>query len=280
MANMAPARYGVVCLLGTCLLLGGCQGFVGAEEESAGTPTVTAVPVPQDEGSGVSSEGVNAARLAETHRQVLSGTNYTLTLQNRLIIDGDPRRVTTRSRRVASGAREYRITRTEQTSNFAPSNYAGVTGYWYNGSSELFRYARETSQRYTAVDKPGRGLLNDPTEHQTIAGMLRAFDTETVTPKRLSNGSYRLRVADLSRSTGIPELGYFVAPRNATLRMTVDRRGYVKSYRVAYAATIAGTDRQVLVIRRLTVSRVGQTQVTPPDWASRVQTVPPAEMER
>jgi hypothetical protein len=219
----------------------------------------------------VSTEGIDAARLAETHQQVLSGMNYTLTLRNRLVTDGEPRRVTTRRREVAPGAREYQFARSERTNSFAPSNYAGVAGYWYNGSSELVKYAREAGQQYTVSNDPGRGLLDDPTEHQTIAAMVRAFDTESVTPRRLSDGSYRLRVTELSRATGIPELGYFVAPRNATLELTVDELGYVERYRVAYTATIAGTDRQIRVIRQLTVSQVGQTQVAPPEWADRVR---------
>lgn len=267
--NGLATRGGVVCLLGICLLLSGCQGLVAVDEGSSTTPTVTPAPVPERTSAGVSADAVDADRLAESHRLVLSRTNFTLALRERLVIDGERRRVTTRRRQVAPGGRAYLVTRTERTADFAPSNYAGVTGYWYNGSTELVRYARDAPQRYAEVDDPGPGLLDDPTEHRTVGGMVGAFDTAALTSTRLSNGSYRVRADNLSQSTQIPELGYFVAPTNATLRLTVDRRGFVGSYRVAYTATIAGTDRRVRVVRELDVTRVGQTAVEPPAWPVR-----------
>lgn len=267
MAAASVARYGVAFLLGGCLVFAGCQALMGADERSPETPTVTPASVPERTSVGVSTDGVDAARLAERHREVLTWTNYTLVLTERLVIDGEPRRITTRRRQVGPDARAYLVTRTERTDDFAPSNYAGIAGYWYDGSTELIRYSESTRQRYEAVEEPGLGLLDDPTEHRTIARMVRAFNTATATQQRFPNGSYRVRAGTLSGSTGIPELGYFVAPRNATLTLTVAPRGFVKRYRVAYTANIAGTDRQVRVVRELRVSRVGQTTVRPPPWA-------------
>lgn len=253
------------------MLLAGCQGLVGVDERADSTSTVTPAPVPDQASEAVSADGVDAGRLAETHRQALARTNYTLTLEERLVIDGEPRRVTTRRRQVEAEGRAYRITRTERTEAFAPSNYAGIAGYWYNGSTELVRYPPSTGQRYKAVENPSQGLLNDPTEHRTIEGMVSAFDTKTGTRERLPNRSYLVRTNDMSQSARIPRLGYFVNPRNATFSLTVTPRGFVERYRVSYAATIAGTDRQVRVVRKLEVTRVGRTAVQPPAWAGAAQ---------
>lgn len=277
MTSTLVARPAVVVLLGVCLLLAGCQGFTDPVDRSPETPTLTPAPVPERAGGSVSADGVDAGQLAERHRQSLSRTNYTLTLTERLVIDGEPRRVTTRRRLVAPDARAYLLTRTERTTDFAPSNYAGITGYWYNGSTELLEYARNTGPRYDAVDDPGPGLLDDPTEHRTIAGILRAFETTETTPRRLPDGSYRLRTDDLSASARLPELGYFVAPRNASLEATVHRRGFVQHYRVAYTATIAGSDRQVRVVRELRVTDTGRTTVTPPAWAGMARSASEGE---
>ena len=273
------ARYGLACLLCVSLLLAGCQGLAGTGGESGdatGTRTVTPAPVPAPEraSAGVSAAGLDAGALAESHRAVLSGTNYTLTLTERLVIDGDPRRVTTRRRQVVTGARAYLVTRTERTREFAPSNYAGVTGYWYDGTTEFVRYAPGAERRYAARDSAGTGLLADPTEHRTVAGMVRAFDTAEATPRRLPNGTVQVRAERLSRSNRIPEPGYFVSPRNATLRLAVSPGGFVRRYRVAYTATIAGTDRQVRVVRELAVTDVGRTAVAPPAWAGEARSEP------
>jgi len=270
-ASTSAGRYGAVWLLVICLLLAGCQGLVGVDERSSDTPTVTPAVVPDQASEAFSAEGVDAGRLAELHRQALVRTNYTLTLSERLVIDGDPRRVTTRRRQVGAEARAYGITRTERTENFAPSNYAGIEGYWYNGSTELIRYPRSAGQRYEEVENPSQGLLTDPTEHRTIEGMVSAFDTKAGTRERLPNGSYLVRTGELSRADRIPGLGYFVDPRNATLSLVVNPRGFVERYRVSYSATIAGTDRQVEVSRELKVTRVGRTAVRPPAWAGAGQ---------
>lgn len=62
--------------------------------------------------------------------------------------------------------------------------------------------------------------------------MVRAFDTETGTGERLPNGSYLVRADDMSQSDRIPEFEYFVDPRNATLILMVNPRGFVEPYRV------------------------------------------------
>ena len=276
MVTARTARCGQVCLLGVGLLLAGCQGFVD-EPATTETPTVTPAPVPEQEPTGLSAGEVDAGPLAEGHRAALSRTNYTLTVTERLFIDGEPRRVTTRTRRVGRGGRAYLVTRTERTNRFAPSNYAGMTGYWYDGSTELIRYAADARRRYDRSDSPGNGLLDDPTEARTVAGTVRAFDTEATAPRQLADGSFHVRVEGLARPNRIPELGYFVSPRNGTLRLTVDQNGFVRWARLAYDATLAGTDRQVHVVRELTVTDVGETAVDPPGWAGRARS--PAEAD-
>lgn len=254
-------------LLACCLVLAGCNGLGGTDVE----PTVTPVPVPDTTPVGVTGDGIDVDRLADGHRAALSAANYSLEIEERVVIDGRVRRVTTRHREVSRNADAYAITRRERTVNFSPSNYAGATGYWYNGTVEYIRYDNGTTPQYARFEGSASGPLLDPTEHRTIAGLFAAFGVEGTAPTRAGNGSYTIRSETLTTPAQVPRTVYIVAPRNGTLRAVVGERGIVRRYRVTYTGTLAGTEQSASVVREIRVTGVGETRVRPPAWVAEAR---------
>lgn len=257
-------RLTLAALLACCLVLAGCNAIGGGEP----TPSVTPAPVPDTTPVGISDDGLNVDRLADAHRGALLATNYTMEIAERVVIDGRVRRVTTRRREVAQGARAYVIDRRERTVEFSPSNYAGATGYWYNGTVEFIRYSNGTTPAYARFERRTSGPLLDPTEHRTVAGLFAAFAVEGTVPTRRASGEYAVRSDALTAPEQIPGTVYIVAPRNGTLRAVVDERGIVRRYRVSYTGTLAGTERTARVIRETRLTAIGTTRVRPPAWVA------------
>lgn len=241
--------------------LAGCGSLVGES-----TPTLTPVGSSTDGIPGLTSTGVDATALAESHEAVLSETNYTVSVRERISQNGTVRRNATRYREVAAGARRYALTRVQRTSGFPSSALAPSIAYWYDGTSVVTRIGNGSGARYDRYPTSPPGPLFDPTSHEGIAGIFGAFTLRQV---ETANGTIRLESTGFPRPQSAPTPSFVGTARNASLQALVSPRGYVESYRYEYEANATAVDGSVRVTRRVQFRDVGATAVSRPAWTAR-----------
>ena len=253
------------CLFVALVLLAGCNGLSGG----SGTPTLT--PANASAGTdelGISASGVEPPVLADTHDAVLSTTNYTLVVRERILWENRTLRNTTFHRRVARGGDRYSINRTHETSGVPSTTLAQRIDVWYDGESALTRLGGTAEARYQRTPTSPPGPLPDPSSHWRIEDALAGFEV-AVSPRANASGYHVVSTRDADAAS-LATPTYVGQARNASMRAFVSDRGVVQFLRVSYDATYAGRPERVRVVRSIRVSDLGTTTVEPPAWTAAV----------
>lgn len=247
-------------------LTAGCNGIAGDDRERAadGTATVTPAPVPAA-GPFADTDGVPDARtLATGHATTLARTNYTVVIRERVTAGNRTLRADNRRREVGRNAERYLLRRERTTRGLSLNAIAPVVSYWYDGSTVVSRVGANgsTVRRYPGTTGP----LSAPSDREYLERLATAFALDR------GNGtdgvvfrSTRLAAPEFAPSSVVDR------PRNASVAIRVDRRGYVESYRYAYNGTVSGVEERVRVVRVVRFEDVGRTRVTPPEWVTRAR---------
>jgi hypothetical protein len=257
------------CLLVVLVLLAGCNGLA----DGSATPTLT--PANASAGSsdrGISASGVQPSALADTHDTVLSTTNYTLVVHERVLSANRTLRNTTFHREVARGGDRYSINRTHETSGIRSTTLAQRIDVWYDGEAALTRLGGRAEARYQRTPTSPPGPLPDPSSHWRIEDAVAAFEVQ-VSERPNASGYRVVSTRDLDADS-LATPTYVGQARNASLRALVADDGVVRYLRVSYDATYAGRPDQVRVVRSVRVSRIGATTVEAPPWTVAVPEQP------
>lgn len=285
---MTDRALAVTVALAAYLLLAGCSGFAGQSTPPPQSPTVTPVEVPQgaalDGGRllapGLGSTGVfDAAALARAHRDRLATTTYHL-VRNRTVRYANDSRAADRPEAsldfvhervvVTSGDSAYTFTKLETSRRAwsAAADYSRVD-IWFREPVVRNRFvdAGGTARYWGFDDEPSGGPLRDPSSHDLIADDLAAVETR-VTGQETVDGVTRFRVrgSGFENASRLSTPPLATDPRNVTLTGTVDERGLVVSYTLAYDATftVDGSRLRVGHVHRL--QEVGGVSLPRPGW--------------
>lgn len=265
---MTRTLVGVVLFV-ALLALAGCNGLSGG----SGTPTLT--PANASGGGeqvGISAAGVEPPVLADTHDTVLSTTNYSLVVRERILLENRTLRNTTFHRRVARGGDRYSINRTHETSGVPSTTLAQRIDVWYDGEVALTRLGGTAEARYQRTPTSPPGPLPDPSSHWRIEDALAAFEVQVT--QRANASGYRVVSTRDVDAASLATPTYVGQARNASMRALVSDRGVVRFLRVSYDATYTGRPDRVRVVRSIRVSRVGTTTVEAPPWTAAVPEKP------
>jgi hypothetical protein len=243
-------------------LLAGCNALTGDRS------TLTPANASAGGATGISESGVQPATLADSHDAVLSRTNYTVVVRERILQGDRTLRNTTFRRRVARGGDRYSINRTHETDGIQPSTLAPRIDVWYDGEEALTRLGGTESPRYQRTPTSPPGPLPDPSSHWRIEDALTAFELRV--SARANASGYRVRSIRPVGLDSLPTPTYVGRARNGSFRATVSERGVVAYSRVTYTATYANRERPVRVVRSIRISDVGSTRVDPPRWVAAV----------
>lgn len=273
-----------VAAIACLLVLAGCGGFAsGGDGAASPTPTATAAPVPTDSPTprpgpgdvpGLSARDVeDPFALARAHRTMLANTTYTVrTNETTWFPNG-----TLRSRAVT-------VSRVEPGSLF--DRYHSVTtfggpvapaGVPYPNATRVETYAGELV--YLAVTYPNgtttyRSFRPSDFRRRTLALLFSSFETRVVGRTACGNETC-YRVA----STALDAPGFLAAAFvrlpdrsvvDGSLVALVDRRGFVRAYRVRYR--VETPDGTYTAVRRVTYSGLGETTVERPAWVENATT--------
>jgi hypothetical protein len=276
----------VVC----CLLVAGCSGPTDRPGPTPDTPTLTPADVPEAadlEGGrllapGLSTDGVfDPGALARAHRDRLSTTSYRV-VRNRTVRYANESLAAPTDRQsldfvheeavVATDVTAYRFTKLETSGQawVAAEPYSRVD-VWYDAPLVRNRLVDTggTERFWGFDDEPAGGPLAGPSAHRLVRADLSAVKVRVVDREAVGDRTvYRLRGSRLvdAENLSVPPLG--TDPRNVSFTASVDSRGVVRSYTLAYDATftVDGSTLRVRQTHRLTA--VGEATVGRPDWLS------------
>ena len=285
MTDRAPA---VTLALAACLFVAGCSGFAGQATTGSQSPTVTPVAVPQgaalDGGRllapGLGSTGVfDAAALARAHRDRLATTTYHLVRNRTVRYANDSRAADSPEASldfvheravVASGDSAYTFTKLETSRRAwsAAADYSRVD-IWFREPVVRNRFvdAGGTARYWGFDDEPSGGPLRGPASHAVVADHLAAVETR-VTAQETVDGATRFQVrgSALENASRLSPPPLATAPRNVTFTGTVDERGVVVSYTLAYDATFTVDGSRLRVRHVHQLREVGGVVLSRPGW--------------
>lgn len=245
------------------VLLAGCGELV-TQDQPAIDETVTPAPVPStptpapEVAPGISQDGVDAVAVSERHEAALDGEAYTLRLTaqrggtndtavgGQTVVKTDP------------DADQYFTTERYPVAR-GPFNQTGFA-VWYDGDHSFVRTTFATG----------------PPEHQRFSGPVREPDASTPVVRDLFS---RLTVTQVSREddgstvvrgslnpvAGTGGLGQVSDSTNGSMSARVHADGYVEHLVVGYDAPVNTSAERVR--EEMTITDVGETTVTEPDWA-------------
>lgn len=266
---MVPFRTGVV--LAFALLAAGCSGLAAPETESPVTPA----PVPSATPMAPSGDGPPTA-VADTHRAVLSTTNYTVRTEWHVVArDGDTRVRSRHVRRVEAGGRAYSgVYRSRTNAHPVYANNSRHVAYWTNGTAEALDYVETESapRLYTQIES---GPASDLTTAGTIQRLLAGTDATVV--ERTESGRTVVGATETTRAYVVRKSPYVTDLSDLDLRIVVSSAGVVERWHVTYDARLTspfddGESVPVTVVRSGTVTDVGSTAVDRPDWVANATT--------
>ncbi|EMA55527.1 MULTISPECIES: hypothetical protein [Halococcus] len=256
------------------VVLAGCSGVFGGDGGGESTPTVTPMTVPTDEPTptpvpqlapGLTGQGIeNASALVAAHSSFLQNRSFTersnstgLGPNGSVLVD------TTSTLHVGSGDEGiYAVTERNSSEGYSPypETLAARTEVWSNDGRTLWnrtyangttRYDRLDSSSQTRFGAAGAGLRY----------RLEWFTTDTTSvTERQRNGSTLYLVRGKTRTEQT------FANGNTSLRMLVDRRGVIHSYRTVQQ--LSGNENLTRVVSTTRFSAIGATDVPDrPSWA-------------
>jgi len=276
-------RPGVLLAVASLIVLAGC-GSAGGPSTASPAETLTPAPVPTtpasdatvDHGPNVTNGRVSDPwRFGLTHRRALWNTSYTVTINQTIVAGNETIQYLDRRARVEAGGDRYALTQRSNNTGYATRLAAGPEyGIWQTADRGWYRLAGPHHVQYGRIDGVRGRSGSDPTDHERVADLLTAFSIERRDLSSTRRVRYRLLSTGLVEPTALDPPPQLVDPRNASLNLLVDSAGIVRSYRVSYRATYR--DRPVTVTRSLTITGVGSTTASPPDWlpAARNETRP------
>lgn len=253
-------------LVALAVFAAGCSGALGGGTPSA---TVTPAPVPSATATPTSPlPGVTDGRLADpwalasAHRSALSGTSYTRTRVERLVV-GNATRWTIASRtRVAPDGRAHTVIVPE-----GPARPPTVL----SGTTRIERYVGE-SATWVAVRRHGERRVTRYPQGFAISRpqlypVLASVRVRVAGRERMRAGvRYRLAGAGV-RDEGLlrTAAGHreAVEPR---LSATVTPRGVVRAYEFTYRVATPPSTAPRRFVHEFRIRKVGETSVSEPGW--------------
>lgn len=267
-----------------CVILAGCGGTT---VQSTPSPTVSPAPVPTTDPTtpaplppGVTIDGVDdPTGLAAAHATALNGSyvlraNQTFRTENGSLL-------AQRAITVRLGANHERFyTTLEVRGSMATHEYGTPpvrAEFWSDGNQYLRAVDGTEYGTYTPAVSYSGGYVIGTGEywvtvvapggqpHQDIAPLFGATDLRvTSRDRRYGRVRYRLRSVDRSQREPLARIEPVDDIRNLTLKATIDGRGLVRSYRLAYTGKLYG--HTVRVTRTVSYAGVGTTTVPRPAW--------------
>jgi len=270
---VTAGRLLLAAALVVALPLSGCNAVPGGDDPSA--PTATPAPVPtdgRDSGAtaaaptvapGVDERGVvSAVDLAAAHREALLSTTFTRSVEEIIRGPNGTLRRTNRTTRAEFDPIAYRYVRNQSAVEGYPvQSFATRFELWSNDSRAVSRVVRNGSVSYRSDRAVAFGeAVTSITGNEAIIRLFSAFEFRVDS----TEDGYRLRSTRLldARNFPVPMLTEDVS--NATMTARISEAGVVRSYRVAYDATLR--DRRVRIVERAEVRALGETTVERPGW--------------
>lgn len=274
---MRAGLWAVVALVA----LAGCGGF----GTPGATPSVTETPAPVPTADpsevtvapGVTGAGVVApAALAGSHERYLANRSYALAV-NRTVryANGTLRsQVVTRVRLARNRTYHTDIRVAGPHATLVIGESPASAAFWSNGSIYLRKYTRGNETVYNAFEPVGGAgtwtfwvhfFVLEGSASADIEALFDAVETRAV-DRTTVDGHRQVRVASVGthRSTAFVDVDETRNVRDVEVRATVDERGFVRRYRVRYAATVDGDP--VRVVRTVEYAGIGETTVARPSW--------------
>lgn len=267
----------LVVVAAGCSAISGPSAGPDAGADPADTPTLTPVPVDTDRGTAaaetptpetlVSGLGPGGVRdpftLATTHRDVLTNDSFRRIRTERIeTVNGTLWNETTRVRVNADGSRLL----FEQTVRSAPGYpvdvYRKNLSIYYDGNASYLRGFVDGELSYATVSGSTGSVLSDVSERDWLMVLFERFQWEA---ERVPSG-YRMHSSHLLDDTVLKTPPLVEHPDGATMTVWLTPDGRVRSYRLAYNATIENPDRTVRCVRTARFDRVGTTTVPEPGW--------------
>ena len=229
---------------------------------------------------GLSTNGVfDPEALATAHRDRLATTTYHL-VRNRTVRYANASRAADRTVEsldfvhedavVAPDSTAYTFTKLETSRRAwtAAAPYSRID-IWFREPVVRNRFVDgDGTARYWGFDNErSGGPLRDPSSHELIAADLAAVDTRVTTQETVDGVTrYRVRGSsfDDTENLSVPPLAS--DPRNATFLATVDARGLVVSYTLAYDATFTADGSKLRVRHVHRLRDVGDVTMDRPSW--------------
>jgi hypothetical protein len=246
-------------------VLAGC----GGPASDVSDPTLTPAPVPtaQQFPPGVSDDGVSASTLVAAHENRLLATNFTATVERRVVDTNGTIARSWRRHRVAAGGEQYFGQYNRTFVRFGIRRPVDSVAYWAGADGFASRFGGDGSATLDWSTDRDRALdLDGSRQLRRSLGVLSVAATE-----RRDDGVV-LTATGASNPAALPGPAYVEQRRNVSARLDVRRDGLVTDWRVTYDARLDG--RPVRVLTTVRISEVGTTTVPRPDWVDAASELP------
>lgn len=238
-------------------VLAGC----GGQASDGSDPTLTPAPVPtaQSFPPGVSDDGVSVSALVAAHENRLLATNFTATVERRVVDANGTVARSRRRHRVAAGGEPYFGQYNRTFLRFGIRRPVDSVAYWSGTDGFAVRFSGGGSPTLDWSRDRNRSLDVDGSRQ-----LRRSLDVLSTTTVERSGDGVVLAATGASDLSALPGPTYVGDRRNASARVEIDRDGLVTDWRVAYDARLNG--RPVRVLTTVRISDVGTTAVPRPEW--------------
>jgi hypothetical protein len=281
-----------LCLV-VLLCLSGCNALSGGE--AAETPMVTPADVPTDAPTstyglapGLTRQGVvEPVTLGRAHEAVLEETSYTnLWTKTVRYTNGSLRVRGTSTRHVVVPTEQYYVSVEWHWPSSNRFNYTFVSReFWSDGERVLASISRGNNTTYRHHESPNSPIFtSDLPRGERFHNLFYAINTNVVN-QTMRNGTtlYRLTGTEITDLDALFRINSrYKHPRNLSFHATIDSRGLVHKYRLAYTATLTTTSRPtpVRIVKTTRYTKIGNTTVERPPWYSKANQTTPVRTQR
>jgi len=264
MGRASPAAAAVAILV-----LAGCGSAVAPGPDGTPTRTVTPAPVPEEAGTpsprptlapGLSAERVfDPVRFADAHAATLANGSFTVVREERRrYVNGSLRSSYRSVVRMSEDGDRFRYELNQTGVDDGRTSEQRLVRY-SDGSVVYVATTREGETTYSVVGgpeapaDPGTVLPGNATARFGILRLFGSLRFEVLDSRTVDGRTvHRLAVENGSQTLG--------GLRNVSMNATVREDGVVTAYRLSYRV------EDLRVVVAVEFSRVGETEVTPPDW--------------